>query len=62
VFGDFCEQEFKAFSRFSLQACFLKLIFSKLPQELPLVALVQHEKISLSCTRLFITIGARDLC
>jgi len=37
-------------------------VFSKLPQELPLVALVQQEKISLSCTRLSIAIGARAGC
>jgi hypothetical protein len=32
VFGDFCEQEFKAFSRFSLQACFLNLFFQSCPK------------------------------
>jgi len=38
---------------------FAQAVFSKLPQELPLVALVQQEKISPSCTRLSIAIGAR---
>jgi len=37
-----------------IPSLFPQPVFSKLPQELPLVALVQQEKISLSCTRLFI--------
>jgi len=39
-----------------------KLIFSKPPQELPLVALGQQEKISFCGTRLFAAIGAGRLC
>jgi hypothetical protein len=38
---------------------FAGAVFSKLPQELPLVALCQQEKISPIFTRLSIAIGAR---
>jgi hypothetical protein len=41
---------------------FAKTVFSKPPQELLLVALVQQEKISFCGTRLFAAIGARRLC
>jgi hypothetical protein len=41
---------------------FAKAVFSKPPQELPLVALGQQEKISYGSTRLSIPIGARRLC
>jgi len=43
----------------SIPSLFAIAVFSKLLQELPLVALNQQEKISYSCTRLSIAIGAR---
>jgi hypothetical protein len=52
-------KQIRSYSRFPFQACLLRLFFSKLLQELPLVALVQHKKINLSCTRLSITIAAK---
>ena len=42
-----------------ISSLFARAVFSKLPQELPLVALCQQEKISPIFTRLSITIGAR---
>jgi hypothetical protein len=37
-------KQIRSYSRFPFQACLLRLFFSKLLQELPLVALVQHKK------------------
>jgi len=44
----------------SIPSLFPQPVFSKLPQELPLVALDQQEKISLSCRRLSIAIRAKN--
>jgi len=43
----------------SIPSLFAKAVFSKPPQELPLVALGQQEKISFGGSRLSIAIGAR---
>ncbi|WP_396153534.1 hypothetical protein [Flavobacterium sp.] len=45
----------------SIPSLFAKAVFSKPPQELPLVALGQQEKSSFGVTRLSIAIGARGL-
>jgi hypothetical protein len=45
----------------SIPSLFTKAVFSKPPQELPLVALVHQEKSSFGCTRLSIAIWAKGL-